>query len=47
MLASDYWHLFLKTGSPEVYLMYSNAKRTEEEYVSECAGTDFKSVSLQ
>ena len=47
MLASDYWQLFLETGAPELYLMYSNAKRTEGEYVSECAGVSAESVTLQ
>ena len=47
MLASDYWRLFLETGAPELYLMYSNAKRTEEMYVSECAGPCFEGIALQ
>lgn len=25
-----YWQLFLETGSPEAYLMYSEAKRLEQ-----------------
>lgn len=33
-----YWQLFLKTGSPEVYLMYNEAKRLEQKHVSQYEG---------
>ena len=33
MNAMDYWQLFLETGAPEAYLMYSNALKMEETHV--------------
>ncbi len=47
MFATDYWRLFLETGAPELYLMYSNAKRMEGEYVSDSAGPGPESITLQ
>jgi hypothetical protein len=38
MNANDFWDMFMKTGAPEVYLMYRNAKDLEEGHVSECSG---------
>jgi len=43
MRSELYWHLFLKTGSPQAYLMYNEAKRLEQTHVSQhegpgCAG---------
>lgn len=32
------WELFVKTGSPEMYLLYSELKGKEGAYVSESAG---------
>ncbi len=31
MEAVNYWTLFLETGSPEVYLLYRQAIRAQEE----------------
>ena len=28
-----YWQLFLETGAPEMYLLYNQAKKTEETHV--------------
>lgn len=33
MDAKDYWQLFMETGVPEYYMMYSRAARTEGKYV--------------
>lgn len=33
MNADEYWKLFLETGAPEVYLMYSTAMKTEGKHV--------------
>jgi len=33
MNAENSWKMFLETGAPEFYLMYSQAKKTEEGYV--------------
>lgn len=38
MNAQLYWQLFLKTGSPEVYLMYNEARRAEEADVFNNSG---------
>lgn len=38
MNAENSWKMFLETGAPEFYLMYSQAKRTEENYVFNSAG---------
>ena len=42
-----YWQLFLKTGSPEAYLMYNEAKRLEQKHVSEYEGTCCSGHTLQ
>ena len=33
MNAQDYWQLFLETGSPEIYLLYNNARKMESSHV--------------
>ena len=38
MNAMDYWRLFLETGAPELYLLYSNARNQEEPNVSDDPG---------
>ena len=35
MNAQNYWQLFLETGAPEMYLLYNQAKRQENENVPE------------
>ena len=35
MKSEMFWQLFLKTGSPEAYLMYHDAKRMEQTHVLE------------
>lgn len=35
MLSSEYWKLFLETGAPEAYLMYTQALQQEEHHVSD------------
>ena len=47
MNATDYWRLFLETGAPEMYLLYSNAKRKEEPHVSDDPGHRPQSYGLQ
>ena len=34
-----YWQLFLRTGSPEAYLMFNEARRMEQSNVSHHQGT--------
>ena len=38
MDAANYWQLFLDTGAPEMYLLYQQARKTEENYVSDHSG---------
>lgn len=33
MVAQDYWQLFMETGSPEIYLLYQNARKMEQSHV--------------
>ena len=47
MNARDYWEVFLETGAPEFYLMYSNAMKTEEHHVSDDTGNCTESYGLQ
>ena len=35
MKAQEYWTLFLETGAPEAYLLYTTALRTEGSHVPE------------
>lgn len=47
MRAHDYWQLFLQTGSPEVYLMYNEARKTEQNHVHNDSGPGTAGHSLQ
>ena len=47
MKAENYWHMFLETGAPELYLMYTQAKKTEESYVFDSTGSDTTRNKLQ
>lgn len=38
MNASEYWQLFLETGAPEAYLMYSTAAKSEANHVFDDSG---------
>jgi len=38
MNAQSFWNVFLETGAPEMYLLYSRAKKLEETYVSDYPG---------
>ena len=33
MNAMDYWELFMRTGAPEFYVKYNQAKRMESSHV--------------
>ena len=37
MNATQLWQTFLETGAPEVYLLYSQAKKVDNGYVLECS----------
>ena len=47
MKSTDYWQLFLETGAPEAYLMYSMKLKSEAEYVSDGSGHRPESNRLQ
>ena len=47
MNATDYWQLFLETGAPEAYLMYSKLLKSEEPHVSDHPGHRPQSNGLQ
>ena len=38
MNATDFWQLFMETGAPEAYLMYSKMLKTEKTYVYDDPG---------
>lgn len=35
MNAGDYWQMFMETGAPEMYLLYTKAMKSEAQHVSE------------
>lgn len=35
MNAQDYWKIFMETGLPEAYMLYSRAKKVEASNVSD------------
>ena len=47
MNAFDYWQLFLETGAPEAYLMYTKAMKMEGKHVSDDSGSRPQSYRLQ
>ena len=47
MNAQDYWQLFLETGVPEYYLLYSKAMKMEVRDVSDATGSGAAGHRLQ
>ena len=47
MKSTDYWQLFLETGAPEAYLMYSKQLKAEADYVYDHSGCRPESYRLQ
>lgn len=47
MEAKDYWQLFLETGAPEAYLMYSKAMKVETANVPDSSGSGAQGHGLQ
>lgn len=47
MDVKDYWQLFLETGAPEAYLMYSRALKMEGNHVPESPGPGTAGHGLQ
>ena len=38
MNAAEYWKIFMETGAPEAYMMYTQAKRMENTHVFDDQG---------
>lgn len=47
MNANDYWHLFLETGAPEMYLCFIRERKLEGMNVSDGTGGSSESFGLQ
>ena len=47
MNAKDYWTVFLETGAPEAYLLYSAALKTEGKNVPDDSGRCPETNGLQ
>ena len=47
MDAAEYWKLFMESGRPEVYIMYTQALKAEGTYVSENPGSGSANQRLQ
>lgn len=47
MKAQDYWQLFMETGAPEAYLMYSKQLKMETEHVYDDSGSSSAGHGLQ
>ena len=47
MKSENFWQVFLDTGSPEMYLLYSKAKKMEGLHVLDDQGFDFEGHKLQ
>ena len=47
MKTEFYWQLFLKTGAPEAYLLFNEARRMEQSHVSQHEGPGGSGHTLQ
>ena len=47
MKAQDFWQLFLETGVPEYYLLYSEAMKMEASHVPDNTGAGAAGHGLQ
>lgn len=47
MDAKEYWKLFVETGAPELYLLYTGALKMEERNVPERSGPGPSGNGLQ
>ena len=47
MNAAEYWKIFMETGAPEAYMMYSQAKRMENSHVYDDSGVGAAGHGLQ
>ena len=47
MNARDYWQIFMDTGAPEAYLLYTKAMKMEAQDVPDSAGAGAAGHGLQ
>ncbi len=47
MEKKDYWQLFLETGAPELYMLFTHERRLENTHVSDDPGTGAAGNRLQ
>ena len=47
MNATQLWQTFLDTGAPEVYLLYNQAKRVDNNHVLDSSGIGASGNDLQ
>lgn len=47
MTEQEYWRIFMATGSPEAYMLYCQAKRTEQTHVFDDESTGSTGNRLQ
>lgn len=47
MRANDYWNMFMETGAPELYLLYTKTLKMEANHVSDDPGTGIAGHGLQ
>jgi hypothetical protein len=47
MDSQEYWQLFMETGAPEIYMMYTKALKSEGTYVPEHHGPGAEGQRLQ
>ncbi len=47
MEKKDYWQLFLETGAPEFYMLYTHENRMEKAHVSDDPGAGAAGNGLQ
>lgn len=47
MKAQDYWQMFMETGAPEAYLLYTTAMRMEAQNVPDSTGAGAAGHGLQ
>ena len=47
MIKDALWQLFLETGAPEAYLMYSKQRKSEDHYVYDRSGNRPEGNGLQ
>lgn len=47
MIQQAMWSMFLQTGAPEAYLLYCEARKAKEDYVSDNPGARNQSHEIQ